>query len=846
MASRRSTNSVSLFPFLAVLICAMGALIFLLLVTTRRIRSDAIARAAEASNPPAEVARMPPELPTVEPQSLTRDRRPDRPEEWPDWLNDPAFQFDVAQSEPETSEAAIPAPQLAATFDLEPPRPDPEPPADPPLPKLEAPILAEPTYEPVPVPQPRPIIDKRKPVEDRIAALEREHEKTRLALAEAQRKARQQRTGLEQLEAQVAQGTVAQLQLERESKSLEATEAQLAFQQRQTKVALQQIEQQILVASERQAAFSSTKFSILPYDGRTGTARRPILIECTEQGLRFIPEDVVVRDTDLKGFIPSYNPLLAGARELTRYWKVVDQLEAGPTDRDPYVLLIVRPTGSLAFYAAQAMLKGLEAPFGYELLNANIELDLPQPDTNAQTACREAVESVIAERESVLASLPSRGSGYDSSFTRAEPAESNTRQLRFGADGQIRVEGPSRDATPGTGFGRRAPSTNDFASRSPRGPFGDTITANPQSSSDRPLREPWSTTRSSRSSANVSQMPRDPGSGFRPAEPRRSLFTQSSRPFESIMSPALARSNANAASSQLSEWQAGKLQNETAGQVSSVPNSSNPQLENRSVAGDRGEPFAAVGTTPAENGFESPVPSNGPTDATNDDTTEQQGAAPGIGGSVWKSGRPTAPPNAESTARSVGSQSPANRSASQPFAANAGTSNRGTSSQSPNGTTQQNGGPPGPESTEPSSTTSPSTSGQRPMVPQPAPAFTMGRKRRWGLSPLSGVIGFEREITLHVDRDRIVIARRFQIPIDATSTKRDVISQLTNRLDEHAKSWGRPPHGYYWVPVLRMVTGSEGQIVVNAIQDEIRKHDLSLTVETMSQPKVAPNLEASR
>ena len=42
---KKSNQSVSLFPFLAVLICAMGALIFLLIVTTRRIRKEAIAQA---------------------------------------------------------------------------------------------------------------------------------------------------------------------------------------------------------------------------------------------------------------------------------------------------------------------------------------------------------------------------------------------------------------------------------------------------------------------------------------------------------------------------------------------------------------------------------------------------------------------------------------------------------------------------------------------------------------------------------------------------------------------------------------------------------------------------------
>ena len=46
--SRRSkeTLAVQLFPFLAVLVCTMGSLIFLLLVTTRQIRQRAVAFAA--------------------------------------------------------------------------------------------------------------------------------------------------------------------------------------------------------------------------------------------------------------------------------------------------------------------------------------------------------------------------------------------------------------------------------------------------------------------------------------------------------------------------------------------------------------------------------------------------------------------------------------------------------------------------------------------------------------------------------------------------------------------------------------------------------------------------------
>jgi len=47
MNTRRAGSPVSLFPFLAVLVCAMGALIFLLLVVTRQIRAEVRAEAIQ-------------------------------------------------------------------------------------------------------------------------------------------------------------------------------------------------------------------------------------------------------------------------------------------------------------------------------------------------------------------------------------------------------------------------------------------------------------------------------------------------------------------------------------------------------------------------------------------------------------------------------------------------------------------------------------------------------------------------------------------------------------------------------------------------------------------------------
>ena len=63
--SRRSkeTLAVQLFPFLAVLVCTMGSLILLLIVTTKRIRAATIEKARQAVLAEIVVPELTPEAP---------------------------------------------------------------------------------------------------------------------------------------------------------------------------------------------------------------------------------------------------------------------------------------------------------------------------------------------------------------------------------------------------------------------------------------------------------------------------------------------------------------------------------------------------------------------------------------------------------------------------------------------------------------------------------------------------------------------------------------------------------------------------------------------------------------
>ena len=68
MARRRTATAVSLFPFLAVLVCTMGALILLLLVTTRQIRQQQTQKLVQQSDPDVDKPR-PADQPAVKLQS---------------------------------------------------------------------------------------------------------------------------------------------------------------------------------------------------------------------------------------------------------------------------------------------------------------------------------------------------------------------------------------------------------------------------------------------------------------------------------------------------------------------------------------------------------------------------------------------------------------------------------------------------------------------------------------------------------------------------------------------------------------------------------------------------------
>ncbi len=362
---RQSAPSVSLFPFLAVMVCAMGALIFLLVITTRRIREQTVAGAQldarivdQSVEPDSAVPPVP--APVIAPSETRPPIEPAPPEPEQPWL-----------PLPERAEESPPQPDRA----------------------VEAAALAEAI---------------RKEWQATVDALSKELDGL-LDTASAYSDATDRELAeLAETEALIAKLERREQELRTERETID--EVDRATEQRLAELTseIRTTENELKEAREAQAA-AETRYRILPYDGRLGTVRRPIIIECTETGLTFASEEITLTPEQLNGFPPIRNPLRAGADALINYWTAKDFQERlnGESAGQPYVLLVVRPRGTVAYYVARRLLESMNSPFGYELVKQEQEFEWPETTPAAVELCRTAVDAVLRERDRLLAQTSS-------------------------------------------------------------------------------------------------------------------------------------------------------------------------------------------------------------------------------------------------------------------------------------------------------------------------------------------------------------------------------------------------------------------------------------------------------
>ncbi len=439
MSRRRSMDTeVTLLPFLAVLVCTMGALIVLLVVVMQQaqvgvVQAD-LAKDARSNTIPIDSVRP---IADSDQSSNTRDT-----------LSLDLFDHDM--SAPITAPLATTGEAATETFRTGPTADD--------------------------------VAAAQKMRDEQLARIEALNQ----MLSQSQLAKQDKNTVLGQVDTEI-ESLLRQLnQLQQTVDATSAEFAQNMSAPSQAKL-LAEAERQL---SDKQAELASIQtagnnepatYHIVPYSGSGGTSRRPIYIECLPGKAVIQPEGVVLTRSDFATANHPDNVLAATLRTIRDHWLRNDV----DSDRgDAYPLLVVRPGGEASYHLCRDAMKAWDDEFGYELVDTNVRLEYPEPNEALAAAIRET-QSLARQRQQQQLELrqalvrdegpslrASRSGGFarqgsDGSFslTKGRPRGPNRAGMP-NATGMRRVRGnPDATSPPGEAGGARRPiGSSQFAS----------------------------------------------------------------------------------------------------------------------------------------------------------------------------------------------------------------------------------------------------------------------------------------------------------------------------------------------------------------------------------------------
>ena len=173
-------------------------------------------------------------------------------------------------------------------------------------------------------------------------------------------------------------------------------------------------------------------FSIIPYEGANRTTRRPVYLECTAQGVVIQPEGVLVSIEDLGPPHGPGNPLDAALRVLRNAYQSRDAIYG--ITIPPYPLLLVRPEGIASYALARSAMSGWDDQFGYELIDAQMELAFPDGIPELKTDLVRALGLAKDRQRALVAALPVKYSRNPFSTKTEETWDSIDADLARGAN----------------------------------------------------------------------------------------------------------------------------------------------------------------------------------------------------------------------------------------------------------------------------------------------------------------------------------------------------------------------------------------------------------------------------
>ncbi|MEZ6153981.1 MAG: hypothetical protein R3C09_28120 [Pirellulaceae bacterium] len=280
-------------------------------------------------------------------------------------------------------------------------------------------------------------------VESQLASANRGFQKQ---LTEARLELEKKRLGLQHLENHIQELLDEVEQLKRTAELAEADEQSDETERQAQADAISLLEKQLLEAGEKlkqkldKPDGDKPIFAIIPYDGPNGTHRRPIYLECIEQGIRIQPEGILLRTEDLEPPYGPGNPLDAALRTIRTQYAPANHAVTSTA----YPLLIVRPSGIRSYAMARAAMSGWDDQFGYELMGDDVELTFPDGEPGLTDKIVRALELARERQAALILAMPQKYRGLSQ----------RDRPLSGGAvGGGTELGGYGSDAHGGSGYG---------------------------------------------------------------------------------------------------------------------------------------------------------------------------------------------------------------------------------------------------------------------------------------------------------------------------------------------------------------------------------------------------------
>ncbi len=344
---RSSEEAFSLFPFLAVLLCTMGTLAMIFVLVAQNSSNET----------PIEKEEDAPNAPQFDPQFGKVDGVPSGAiidaESLRSVLND-----DLTPSTPATEEEDAYARALT---------------------RVGALSLDE-------------ITSEQESLEWFLEELRNVRERTSQSLEEDRARLANVEAALARLrsESEVARRKYEALTASNESDKIEGND-ELQKQISELDVEIERLQEEALSLREKNANLKRS-YAIVPYQGKKGTFRRPIFVECNERGVFIQPEEIRFDDRDFLLARYPGNPFDSALRAVSQHYLATGGQKTVDGDViEPYPLIVVRPGGAEYFYPAIAALASWGDVYGYEFVEDDQNIVYPDPDpTLKELATRQA------------------------------------------------------------------------------------------------------------------------------------------------------------------------------------------------------------------------------------------------------------------------------------------------------------------------------------------------------------------------------------------------------------------------------------------------------------------------